>query len=206
MRLTVLKRDEQGTGASRRLRRSGFTPVIIYGSGDPQKGKVDHNFLFHALKKEAFHSSILDLEIDGEWQRVLLRDVQYHPFRKIILHADFLRIEKDKVLDTRVPIHFINEDISPAVKLNGAIVNHIVSELHIVCLPKDLPEFIEMDLSQFDATHTIHAKDIKLPEGVELTPSLDQENPVLVSAVIPSEMNEEASELESQESSPSEEK
>lgn len=206
MQLRVLKRDEQGTGASRRLRRSGFTPVIIYGNGMPQKGKVDHNFLFHALKKEVFHSSILDLEIDGESQRVLLRNVQYHPFRKIILHADFLRVEKDKVLDTRVPLHFINEDISPAVKLNGAIVNHIVSDLHIVCLPKDLPEFIEIDLSQFEASHTIHAKDIKLPLGVELTPSLEQENPVLVSAVVPSEMKEDSDTVEVSDASSSEEK
>lgn len=195
MKLTVLKRDAQGTGASRRLRRSGWTPIIIYGNGEPQKGQIDHNFLFHALKKEAFHSSILDLDFNGERQRVLLRNVQYHPFRKIILHADFLRVDQNKVIDTRVPLHFINEDISPAVKLTGAIVNHIVSELHIVCLPKDLPEFIEVDLSQFEASHTVHAKDIKLPLGVELTISLDQENPVLVSAVVASDATEEEHEI-----------
>ncbi|EIP89873.1 50S ribosomal protein L25/general stress protein Ctc [Burkholderia humptydooensis MSMB43] len=147
--------------------------------------ELDHNALWHALKKEAFHSSILDLEVAGKSQRVLLRDVQYHPFRQLVLHVDFQRIDPKKKLHTKVPLHFLNAETSPAVKLSSAVVSHVVTEIEIECLPADLPEFLEVDLSKIEAGQSLHVKDIALPNGVALTPHVDAENPVVALATIP---------------------
>ena len=187
MKVVAFERSVQGTGASRRLRNSGKTPGIIYGSKDPAVAiELDHNALFHALRKEAFHSSILDLEIDGKAQKVLLRDYQMHPFKPLVLHIDFQRVSATEKVQMRVPLHFINAESSTAVKLQGAVVSHITTELEVSCLPADLPEFIEVDLGGIEVGgHGIHAKDLTLPKGVTLVLHVEQENPVLANARIP---------------------
>ncbi|UAW64604.1 50S ribosomal protein L25/general stress protein Ctc [Mycoavidus sp. HKI] len=186
MKIVAFERNLQGTGASRRLRNAGKTPAIVYGAdSQPQLIELDHNVIFHALKKEAFHSSILELEIGSTSQPVLLRDVQYHPFKPLVLHVDFQRIDASKKLHKKVPLHFLNQDISKAVKLDGAILSHVMNELEVTCLPANLPEFIELDLADMGVGQSLHAKDVKLPEGVELMQYLEQENPVIVSATIP---------------------
>ena len=186
MKVIAFERSLQGTGASRRLRNAGKTPAIVYGAGnEPQLIEIDHNALFHALKKEAFHASILDLEIAGKSEQVLLRDVQYHPFKQLVLHVDFQRVDASQKLHTKVPLHFLNPEISPAVKLSAAIVSHIFTEIEITCLPANLPEFIAIDLSKLVVGHSIHVKDIALPVGVALVQHLEQENPVIVTATVP---------------------
>ena len=187
MKVVAFERSVQGTGASRRLRNSGKTPGIVYGSKEQAAViELDHNALFHALRKEAFHSSILDLEIGGKTQKVLLRDYQMHPFKPLVLHIDFQRVSATEKVHMRVPLHFANAEISAAVKLQGAAISHIITELEISCLPADLPEFIEVDLSKIEVGHSIHAKDIALPKGVSLVLHVEQENPVLANARIPS--------------------
>ena len=187
MKVVAFERSVQGTGASRRLRNSGKTPGIVYGSKDPALViELDHNALFHALRKEAFHSSILDLEIDGKAQKVLLRDYQMHPFKPLVLHIDFQRVSATEKVHMRVPLHFINAENSNAVKLQGAVVSHITTEIEVSCLPADLPEFIEVDLGGIEVGgHGIHAKDLTLPKGVSLVLHVEQENPVLANARIP---------------------
>jgi len=149
--ISARKREAQGTGASRRLRRLGKVPGIVYGGdGKPQTIEVDHNALIYALKREAFHSTILTMTLGETTQRVLLRDVQMHPFRHEVLHIDFQRVDENRKIHMKVPLHFVNADISPAVKVSGAIVSHVINELAIICLPKDLPGFIEVDLSELD--------------------------------------------------------
>jgi len=186
MKVIAFERSLQGTGASRRLRNAGKTPAIVYGAGnEPQLIELDHNALFHALKKETFHASILDLEIAGKSEQVLLRDVQYHPFKQLVLHVDFQRVDASQKLHTKVPLHFLNPEISPAVKLSAAIVSHIFTEIEITCLPANLPEFIAIDLSKLVVGHSIHVKDIALPVGVALVQHLEQENPVIVTATVP---------------------
>src|SRR6185437_8096335 len=186
MKVVAFERNLQGTGASRRLRITGKTPGIVYGAGaEPQLIELDHHALWHALKKEVFHSSILDLEVAGESQRVLLRDVQYHPFRQLVLHVDFQRVDPNKKLHTKVPVHFMNQETNPAVKLGGAIISHVVTEVEIECLPGDLPEFVELDLAKVEAGQSLHAKDITLPKGVSLVAHIESENPVVASAAVP---------------------
>jgi len=186
MKVVAFERQEQGTGASRRLRNAGKTTGIVYGGeAAPQKIELDHNALWHALKKEAFHSSILDLEVAGQSQQVLLRDVQYHPFKQLVLHVDFQRVDAKKKLHTKVPLHFLNAEVSPAVKLSSAVVSHVATEIEVECLPSALPEFLEVDLSKIEAGQSLHAKDITLPSGVALVAHIDAENPVVASATIP---------------------
>ncbi|MDO8931528.1 MAG: 50S ribosomal protein L25/general stress protein Ctc [Rhodocyclaceae bacterium] len=161
-------RELQGTGASRRLRRAGRVPGILYGGTDkPQSVEFDHNEIFQHLRKEAFYSSVLTMNIGGQKQMCLLRDVQRHPFRQLILHVDFQRIDATHQIHQKVPLHFINADIAPGVKLSGGMVQHVMSDLDVKCLPKDLPSFIEVDLKDLVAGHSLHASQIKLPAGVE---------------------------------------
>ena len=170
MKITIKAetRKVQGTGASRRLRRAEKVPGIIYGGGtDATVIELDHNDIYHKLRSEAFHASILDMELDGKKQPVLLRDVQMHAFRQIVLHVDFQRVAADRKIHMKVPLHFINADIAPGVKLSSGMVSHIVNELDIACLPKDLPEFIEVDLKDLAAGHSIHISNLKMPAGVE---------------------------------------
>jgi large subunit ribosomal protein L25 len=179
-------RSVQGTGASRRLRRADKVPGIVYGGGkDATAIELDHNNLFHQLKLEAFHASILDMELDGSKQQVLLRDVQMHPFKTLVLHVDFQRVAADKKIHMKVPLHFINGDVSPGVKLSGGIVSHILNELDIACLPKDLPEFIEVDLMELTAGHSMHIAEMKMPAGVESVALNRGDNQVVATIVIP---------------------
>ena len=166
---TAFPREVTGSSASRRLRLTAKVPGIVYGGeAKPEMIELDHNALWHGLKKEDFHSSILTMTVGAAKSQVLLRDVQYHPFKQLIQHIDFLRVEAHKPIQMKVPVHFVNQDISPAVKLSAAIVNHVISDVEIACLPKDLPRFIEVDLQNLVAGASIHASDVTLPAGVTL--------------------------------------
>ncbi|MEY3794691.1 MAG: hypothetical protein RLZZ521_2020, partial [Pseudomonadota bacterium] len=146
MKFVAFERAKQGTGASRRLRITGRTPGIVYGGkGEPHLIELDHNALWHALKKEAFHASILEMELNGASSQVLLRDVQYHPFKQQVLHIDFQRVDANTKMHKKVPLHYSGEENSPAVKLDHCLINHVMTELEVSCLPKDLPEFIAVD-------------------------------------------------------------
>ena len=183
MKVIAFPRNEQGSGASRRLRNAGQTPAIIYGgAAEPVAIALDHNALFHALKKEAFHSSILDMEIDGKVEKVLLRDFQMHAYKQLVLHADFQRVDQNKEIHVKVPLHFVNAEISQAVKLGGAVISHVMNELDVNCLPGDLPEFVEVDLSKVEAGASVHLSDITLPKGV--TP-VANDNPTIATASVP---------------------
>lgn len=167
MKVIAFKRELQGSGASRRLRISGQTPGIVYGGTEaPILISLDHNALYHALKKEVFHSSILELEIDGVSQQVLLRDFQVHAYKQLVLHADFQRVDSKQAIHVKVALHFENADVSPAVKLHGATISHVANEIEVSCLPGQLPEFITVDLSNIDVGHSLHASDLVLPAGV----------------------------------------
>ncbi len=182
MNVVAFARAKQGTGASRRLRNSGRTPGIIYGAAEPQLIEVDHNSLWYALKKEAFHASVLELDLDGAKSQVLLRDVQYHPYKQLVLHIDFQRVDANTALTMKVPVHFSGAEESPAVKIDKCLVTPVVTEIQVICMPKDLPEFIAVDLSKLEKGSTVHLKDIALPKGVKLAA---QTNPALVSVAAP---------------------
>lgn len=162
-------RNLQGSSASRRLRRAGTVPGIVYG-GDaaPTVIETNHNDLLLKLKKEAFHSSIITLNIDGKKESVLLRDYQMHAYKPLVLHIDFQRVDATHELHVKVPLHFINEEVAPGIKLGGGLVNHVMTEVDIHCLAADLPEFIEVDLSALKVGESIHLSQLKLPKGVQL--------------------------------------
>ncbi|NKE67650.1 50S ribosomal protein L25/general stress protein Ctc [Ramlibacter sp. RBP-2] len=184
MKFVAFERAKQGTGASRRLRNTGKTPGIVYGgSGEPQLIELDHNALWHALKKEAFHSTILDMELNGKEGKVLLRDVQVHPFKPMVLHIDFQRVDAKTRLHMKVPLHYVKADESQAVKFENCVVNQVMSELDISCFPGDLPEFIEVDLSSLKKGMSLHLNDVTLPKGVTAV-TRGKPNPVLVSVVV----------------------
>lgn len=165
--IKATKRDVKGTGASRRLRRAGTVPGVVYGGGkDPVSVVLDHKELFMQFRHEAFHASILDLVLDGKKESVLMRDYQLHPVRNTIQHIDFQRVSSTEKIHVKVPFHFINADVAPGVKLGGGIVAHIMTEADVSCLPKDLPEFIEVDVANLEMGHSIHLSEIKLPKGV----------------------------------------
>ena len=190
MNVVAFARAKQGTGASRRLRNSGRTPGIIYGAAaEPQLIEVDHNTLWYALKKEAFHASVLELDLDGAKSQVLLRDVQYHPYKQLVLHIDFQRVDANTKLTMKVPVHFSGAEESPAVKVDKCLVTPVVTEIEVNCLPKDLPEFISVDLSKLEKGSTVHLNDIALPKNVAL---VSQTNPALVSITAPAAAEEEA--------------
>jgi large subunit ribosomal protein L25 len=196
MKVVATTRPAQGTGASRRLRHQGKVPGVLYGGkSDAVNIQLDHNPLFHSLKREKFHASVLEMELDGRSEKVLLRDFQMHPYRPQVMHIDFQRVAEDQKIHVRVPLHFVGGENSPAVKLTGAIIGHVLSELDISCLPRDLPEFIEVDLSHLTAQDTVHALDLKLPGGVAAV-LRGKENPVVVSVTLPSVQAEEAAPAE----------
>ena len=182
--MNVKKRDAQGTGASRRLRRADQVPAIIYGGDKPATPiTLDHNEIFHALRKEAFHASVLTLNVEGTKETVLLRDTQMHAYKLQVLHVDFQRVDATHKLHTKVPFHFVNADAAPGVKLQGGIVSHVMNELDVQCLPSQLPEFIEVDLSGLSVGQSVHVSQIKLPAGVEaLTHGTD---PVVATLTLP---------------------
>ena len=184
MKFVAFERAKQGTGASRRLRITGRTPGIVYGgSAEPLTIELDHNALWHALKKEAFHASVLDMELNGSVNKVLLRNVQMHPFKQLILHIDFQRVDATTKLHMKVPLHFSGDENSPAVKTDGCIANHVMTEIEVLCLPSDLPEFIAVDLSGLKKGASLHLADITLPKGVSAVSHGGNKNPVLVSVV-----------------------
>jgi large subunit ribosomal protein L25 len=184
MEFTAFERTQQGTGASRRLRNAAKVPGIVYGAGTPTMIELDHNALFFALKKEAFHSSILEMELAGKVEKVLLRDFQMHPFKPIVMHIDFQRIDETTRLRKKVPLHFAGEENSPAVKTDHCLVSHVANELEIECLASQLPEFVEIDLSGLVKGQSLRASDLKLPAGIKAAKhgTLD---PVIVSVTVP---------------------
>jgi large subunit ribosomal protein L25 len=187
MKFVAFERAKQGTGASRRLRVTGRTPGIVYGgSAEPALVELDHNALWHALKKEAFHASILDMELNGKESKVLLRNVQMHPFKQLVLHIDFQRVEANTRLSMKVPLHFSGEENSPAAKVDACLINHVVTELEVACLPADLPEFISVDLSGLVKGKSLHAADLSMPKGVTVV-THGKANPVIVAVVAPVE-------------------
>ncbi len=188
IQISAAKREAQGTGASRRLRRVGRVPGIVYGGGEsPEMIELDHNELYQSLRKEAFHASILTLKLDGQEQQVLLRSLNMHPYKKQVQHIDFQRVRADQEIHTKVPLHFMNQEVSPAVKLSAAVISHVMTELEVSCLPADLPEYIEVDLSNIALGDTIHLRDIPMPKGVKIALSAD-ENPAVVTTSIPKEI------------------
>jgi len=191
MKVVATTRNAQGTSASRRLRHADKVPGIIYGGkGQPAMIELDHNPLFHALRKEKFHASILDMELDGKAERVLLRTYQMHPYKQQVLHIDFQRVAEDQPIHMRVPLHFTGQENSPAVKLSAAMVSHVMSEVDIACLPKDLPEYIAVDLSGLKSTDVIKVLDLKMPAGVK--PVLKgKENPAVVTVTTKGGASEE---------------
>lgn len=166
--LNAQKRTLQGSGASRRLRHANKVPAIVYGgTAAPLAIQLDHNQILLSLKKEAFHSSVLTLNIDGAAETVLLRDAQVHPYKALVLHCDFQRVDTTHAIHQKVPLHFINADIAPGVKLSGGNVSHVMGEIEVTCLPQDLPAFIEVDLKDLAAGHSIHVSQLTFPAGVK---------------------------------------
>ena len=184
MKFVAYERSLQGTGASRRLRVSGKVPGIVYGAGEPKMIELDHNALFHALKKEAFHSSLLDMELAGQESKVLLRDFQMHPWKQQVLHVDFQRVDETTRINKKVPLHFTGEENSPAVKTDKCLVNHVMTEVEINCLAAQLPEFLEVDLSELKNGQSLHVNDVKLPKGVKIV-THGKPNPVIAVATPP---------------------
>jgi len=164
-------RKDEGKGASRRLRRTGFVPAVVYGGGAdhaPQSIQIEHNTILLAAKHEWFFSSLLDLNVDGKVQKVLVRDWQKHPFKQLMMHMDFLRVNENEAIRVSVPLHFLNQEKSPAGKTSGVVISHNLTEVEISCLPKDLPEFIELDLGELNQGDIIHLSELKLPANVEI--------------------------------------
>ncbi len=185
MKVVANTRNAQGSGASRRLRRAAKVPGIIYGGRvEPTSIEIDHNALYHALRVEKFHSSVLDMDLDGKPEQVLLRDVQWHPYKPQVMHIDFQRVAPDQKITLKVPLHFTNQDQSPAVKLSAAIVSHVITEITVSCLPSKLPEYIEVDLSNLTPGHSVHIGDIPMPEGVTAVLRA-KENPAIVTVTVP---------------------
>ncbi|MEO7954983.1 MAG: 50S ribosomal protein L25/general stress protein Ctc [Polaromonas sp.] len=182
MKFVAFERAKQGTGASRRLRITGRTPGIVYGgtTGEATLIEIDHNALWHAIKKEAFHGAILEMELNGKDHKVLLRDLQMHPYKQQVQHIDFQRVEARTRMTVKVPVHYSGEEESPAVKTENCLVNHVLTEMTLSCFPADIPEFIAVDLSDLKKGSSLHVKDIVLPKGVKAALK-GQINPVMVS-------------------------
>jgi len=184
MKFVAYPRELQGTGASRRLRHAGKVPGIVYGAGEPVMVELDHNALFHALKKETFHSSLLEMELAGKSQQVLLRDVQMHAFKPIVMHVDFQRVDATTRVQKKVPLHFINEETSPAVKTDKCLVSHVATELEIECLASKLPEYLTVDLGNMSKGQSLHVDDLKLGADVKVV-LRGRKNPVIATVVNP---------------------
>jgi len=187
MKFVAFERQKQGTGASRRLRNAGKAPGIVYGGGiAPQNIELDHNALWQAVQKEPFHTSILEMELGGEVTKVVLRDVQYHPYKQQVLHVDFQRVDETTRLRKKVPLHFVNADNSPAVKTDKCLINHVMTEIEIECLATQLPDFIEVDLGDAQKGQSVHASDLKLAAGIKIV-THGKPNPTIATVVEPVE-------------------
>lgn len=177
--IDATSRDDAGKGASRRLRSTGMVPGIVYGGHkDPTMIAVKHNELVHHLEEEAFYSHVLTLNLDGQAESVVLKDLQRHPAKPFVTHVDFQRISAEETIRMHVPLHFINEDVCPGLKMGGT-ASHNINEVEVICLPRDLPEFIPVDMAQVEIGQTIHVSEMVMPEGVELTHTLDPNAPVV---------------------------
>ncbi len=184
--INATARSDQGKGASRRLRRANKVPGIVYGANvQPTSIVVDHNELIHMLEHESFYTSILDLDVDGKKEQVVLRDLQRHHFKPRIIHLDFQRISATEKISMRIPFHFVGSEVSPAVKLSGALISHLEVDVEVRCLPKDLPEFIEVDLSKIEVNQTVHLSDLKLSEAVEIVALSHGEDKTIATAYVP---------------------
>ena len=191
MKFVAYERALQGTGASRRLRKTDKVPGIVYGAGTPKMIELDHNALYFALKKEAFHSSILEMEVAGSVQKVLLRDFQMHPWKQNVLHIDFQRIDETTRVKKKIPLHFSGEDTSPAVKTDKCLVSHVTTELEVECLASQLPEFLPIDLAALVKNQSLKASELTLPEGIKWVRH-GKIDPVIVAVTMPKEEVEEA--------------
>ncbi len=161
-------RSDSGKGASRRLRKEGLVPAIVYGGEqEPAMITLKHNELIHELENEATYTQIIDLSFGGSIEKVILRDLQRHPYKNKVMHADFFRVNMKQTLNVNIPIHVINDDICVGVKMEGGMLTTLLNEIEVVCLPKDLPEYIEVDAENIHLGETLHLSEIKLPEGVE---------------------------------------
>ena len=192
--LSTQSRDSFGTGASRRQRRENLVPAVVYGAGkDNESVMLDHYQVMHSLEKEAFHSAIIDLKTDKGSQQVILREVQMHPHRQLVMHVDFQRVRASEKLHMKVPLHFEGSDVAPGVKTDGGILSHQITELDITCLPRDLPEFIAVDVSELNLNESLHLSNIKMPEGVELTATAfpEGEDPTIATISPPKVVEEE---------------
>jgi large subunit ribosomal protein L25 len=185
---TAYPRTVQGTGASRRLRHAGKVPGIVYGTdAKPEPIELDHRALYQHLRLEAFHASILEMKLEGKAQPVLLRDFQMHPWKQQVMHIDFQRVDKNRKIHMKVPLHFLNAETAPGVKIQGGMVSHLLNEIDIQCLPDDLPEFITIDVGQMNIGDSVHVGEIQFPKGVEPVSRLAKENPMVVSVVVTKE-------------------
>jgi large subunit ribosomal protein L25 len=191
MKFVAYERSLQGTGASRRLRLTNKVPGIVYGAGTPTMIELDHNALYFALKKESFHSSLLEMELAGKTEKVLLRDFQMHAWKQIVLHIDFQRVDETTRITKKVPLHFVNEENSPAVKTDKCLVAHVVTEVEIQCLASQLPEFLTVDLGNLVKGQSLHVSDLVLAEGVKVV-THGKKDPVIAAVTVPKEEVEEA--------------
>jgi len=191
--LNAVKREELGTGASRRLRHADKLPGVVYGGGkDAESIVLAHNPIYYALKNEDFHSAILTLDIDGVKQPVVLRDFQMHPYKQQVMHIDFQRIDMNEMMHVHVPLHFINADESPAVKDQGAKITHVLTDVDVRALPANIPHFIEVDLINIVAGGSVHLSDLPVPEGVEIVQLVRGDNATVAQAIVPRGVAEEA--------------
>jgi large subunit ribosomal protein L25 len=187
--VTAFPRAQQGSGASRRLRLTGRVPGIVYGANKAaQNVEVEHKALLRNLGLEAFHASILEMNLNGEKFQALLRDYQMHPWKKQVVHVDFQRVDKGRKIHMRVPLHFINAEIAPGVKTGGGVVQHTMNAIDIQCLPDDLPGFIEVDLKDMELNESLHVMELAMPKGVEPISKLKHEDPSVVSVHVPKEI------------------
>ncbi|CAM4269572.1 50S ribosomal protein L25/general stress protein Ctc [Kerstersia similis] len=183
MQFNATTRSVQGSSASRRLRRAGRVPAIVYGGTEqPLNIELDHNEIYHALRKEAFHASILSMQLEGKTHSVLLRSVQWHAYKPQVLHVDFQRVLANEAITTKVPLNFINGEQSPAVKLGGAMISHVVTEVEVKSLPADLPASIDVDLANLQGGESVHLSSLVLPKGVT---ALGDATQVLATAIVP---------------------
>ena len=202
-------REDAGKGSSRRLRRQGKVPAIIYGAGRPPRSlSFDHNKVLHELANESFYSSVLNIKVGDKSQAAIVKDVQRHPAKQQIMHLDFQRIVEDEVIRMNVPIHLVGADIALGVKDGGGTVSQMRTEIEVVCLPKDLPEYLDIDISELELDGLMYLTDIPLPEGVEipeLAQEVEQAQPVVTIHIIKEIVIEEEEELEAVEGEEGEE-
>jgi large subunit ribosomal protein L25 len=184
--LNATKREDLGKGASRRLRRSGFVPAIAYGGKEtPVSITLEQREIQKEMKSESFYSQILTVMLDGKQQQFILKNLQRHPYKPLIMHMDLERVDQGKIITVKLPIHYLNETTAKGVKIGGGVVSHNLVDIEVNCLPANLPEYIEVDLANVELDQTLHLSDIKLPEGVESTALSHDDNKAVVSIHIP---------------------